>query len=401
MGSLTEDQLDQYRRDGFTVIRQAVDESAMARFDEAIRHHDLNDPVATIGSGRWPEPGRYTLARNAPADPVLAEFVSRPEITEPMSAVLDDDPKLMMFAYYDRTPGGPGLGQHHDYKRWRPIGSSMRWAFAIVALSDWDEQQGPLEVAAGSHRVTHRQVPGMPVWTADRPTPPSEADFVDPKIRRGDLAIVDMHCWHRAGDNRSPHHRIGLFTKWAAASAPPATGWYLFDESVRQAMGPDRDHVIAAASPLRVLTTRAIIERTTHDGSSRYLLVEDGDRVRFPGGPAGYEGAIPDWDDGNYIASLQDGLAHEIRTRTPWATYVGDYEEGEGLTRLYGYRLPPEAWGVQGPNLRWVSHQELAETLKTGGFGYECRSVEDWHDHTVMRGKGVTEALARSDQFAC
>ena len=164
---LAPEQLAEYHELGFTVVRDAIDEADLQRFAAAALRHPPNDQV--VPGQTWPGPGRYTLARNAMADPDLAFIMARPEIVEPMRSALDDDPKVMMFAYYDRTPGGPGIPPHNDYKRWRPIGSSMRWAFAIVPLCDFDEAAGKLEFAPGSHRVAHRPDPIAPVLNADRP----------------------------------------------------------------------------------------------------------------------------------------------------------------------------------------------------------------------------------------
>jgi hypothetical protein len=317
-----------------------------------------------------------------------------------MRSVLGDDPKVMMFAYYDRTPGGAGIPPHNDYKRWRPIGSSMRWAFAIVPLCDFDEEAGTLEFVPGSHRVAHPVDVNGKVLDAERPVRPSSADFVDPQLRRGDLALVDMHMWHRAGANNSDHHRIGLFTKWGAASHPPATGWYLYDDAVRRALGPEGEHVLAVSSDRTIDTTRAVLERVRR-GRSEVLLLERDGRLLLPGAPAADEGSIPDWDRGNYVASLVDGLDAELRCHPPWMSYVGDYEEAAHLCRVYGYQLAPQAWGIAAEGAVWLGEDELAARRAELAFGYEREAVRAWLHDEVVRGKAVTEAAARTDQYAC
>jgi hypothetical protein len=395
---LAPEQLAEYHERGFTVVRQAIDEADLVRFAAAALRHPPNDQV--VPGQTWPGPGRYTLARNAMADPDLAFIMARPQIVEPMRSALDDDPKIMMFAYYDRTPGGAGIPPHNDYKRWRPIGSSMRWAFAIVPLCDFDEAAGRLEFAPGSHRVPHRPDPNGPVLNADRPTKPADADFVDPELRRGDLAIVNMHTWHRAGPNNSDHHRIGLFTKWGAASHPPATGWYLYSDAVRRALGSEGSHVLAISSDRPIATTRAVLERLRRDGSE-VLLVEADGKLSLPGGPAADEGSIPDWDQGNYVASLVDSLDAQLRCRPPWVSYVGDYEEADHLCRIYGYRLSPQAWGIGVPGAVWLGEDEVVARAGELTWGYERDAVRAWLHDPVVRGKAVTEAAARTDQYAC
>ena len=57
------------------------------------------------------------------------------------------------FVAYLRTPGDKGGGAHSDYKRWRPVGSSMNWAFAIIPLNDFDAEYGPFMVSPKSHKL--------------------------------------------------------------------------------------------------------------------------------------------------------------------------------------------------------------------------------------------------------
>ena len=397
-GGIDAERLTEYERDGFTVLRGAIDRPALDRFEAAMARHPLR--AEGTEKGTWPEPGRYMLVRSAMEDPELAAFTASPAIVEPMRGILRDDPKLMMFAIYDRTPGGPGIAPHHDYKRWRPIGSSMRWAFAIVPLSDWTTEVGALELARGSHRVAHPPIPGMPVVSADRPHRPGPDDFVDPDLRRGDIVIVDMHTWHRAGPNGSDRHRAGLFTKWAAASAPPATGWYLFTDGVRRALGPAREHVLATSSDRKVTATRALLERR-RDERSQVMLLETERGLELPGGAAEDEGAIPDWDRGNYVHSLQLHLDALVKVAPPWFSYIADHAEGDGLCRVYGHRLSADGWGIAGPGVVWLDHDELSARQDELAAGYELDVVREWERTDLVRGKAVSEALARVDQFAC
>jgi ectoine hydroxylase-related dioxygenase (phytanoyl-CoA dioxygenase family) len=395
---LTAEQLAEYHTNGFVVLRQAIDEPSLRRFAAAALTHPPVDQ--DVPGQTWPGPGRFTLARNAMADPDLAFLMARPEVVEPMRSVLEDDPKVIMFAYYDRTPGGPGLPPHNDYKRWRPIGSSMRWAFAIVPLTDFDEEAGRLEFAPGSHRVAHSADPWAPVHNADRPVRPADDDFVDPQLRRGDLAIVNMHTWHRAEPNRSDRHRIGMFTKWCAASHPPATGYFPYTDEVRRALGPEGEHILGVSSDRPILTTRAVIERV-RDKQSQFLFLEDDGRLSLPGGPAEGERSIPDWDDGNFICSLVNALDARLQCRPPWMSWIGDYDEGEHRCRVYGYRLPTHAWGIHAGGTTWLSAEEAAERAADLVDGYEADAVRAWLAEGLVRGKGVTQALGRADQYAC
>ncbi|MFN0028563.1 MAG: phytanoyl-CoA dioxygenase family protein [Acidimicrobiales bacterium] len=398
--ALTDEQLRFFHTNGYLVLRDVFDNASLDRFEHACQ---LQPPLDQhVPNQTYPGPGRWTLARNAMSDPDVAFLAARPEMVEPMRAVLADDPKIIMWAYYDRTPGGPGLPSHNDYKRWRPIGSSMRWAFAIVPLCDFNEDAGTLEFAPGSHLVTHRPDEYAPVWNADRPNRPSEDAFIDPQLRRGDLAIVDMHTWHRAGNNNAAHHRTGLFTKWCAATQPPATGWYPFIDEVRQGLGAEGEHILGFSSPLAIQSTAALIERARSSGP-QYLVIDKDGKLAAPEGPAVRELSIPDWDDGNYMAGLVDALDAQVRTRPTWMSYVGDFEHARdhSMQRVYGYRQPSHAWGITEPGTRWLDAAELAARAGDLAQPWLLQAIAEWQRADVVRGKAVTQATGRADQYAC
>ncbi len=395
---LSAEQLDFFHTNGYLVVRNAITEADLERFETAVVQHPPLDQ--DVPGQTFPGPGRWTLARNAMADPDLAFLMARPEITEPMAAVLEDDPKVIMFAWYNRTPGGPGIPSHNDYKRWRPIGSSMRWAFAIVPFCDFDDEAGKLEFAPGSHMVAHTPDPYAPVWNADRPLRPGEDEFVDPQLRRGDLAIVDMHTWHRAGPNNSNRHRTGMFTKWCAAGQPPATGWYPYSAEVAAALGPDGNHILGTWHDRPIGTTRGLIERAKA-GESQFLFVEDDGKLSLPGGPAVAEHSIPDWDEGNYLGSLIDALDEQLKCRLPWGSYVGDYPEADVLCRVYAYRLPEHAWGIHAKGIVWLTAAQVHERATDLAEGWEADACEEWLRPGMIRGKAVSQATGRADQYAC
>ncbi len=120
---LDAEQVARYERDGYLVLRDRIDEAELKRFDEAFARHP---PLDGHEQAEYPAPGRYTLAKSSLEDPQLAFIAEHPAIVGAAEQLLGDDAVLTAFVVYDRTPGGPGLPMHHDYKRWRPVGSSMK-----------------------------------------------------------------------------------------------------------------------------------------------------------------------------------------------------------------------------------------------------------------------------------
>lgn len=396
---LTPHQLSAYQRDGYLKLSGQVDEQSLVRFEQALARHRFDDGP-TPGK-TWPESGaRYTLAKNCMADPDLAFIAEHSAIVPVARALLDDDPVLTAFVVYDRTTGGGGLPVHHDYKRWRPVGSSMNWCFSVVPLTDFDDETGQLFIAPGSHRLD-RVRPGasraQEVAAAPRPR---DEDFIDPCLKRGDLLIMNMHMWHRAAGNRSVRSRIGIFNKYAGRHAPPATGYFLFNDAAHAALSEQGRPLLAVHSDKPLGQTRALLERQ-RNGTREFLFVRDGNGLSLPGGPAVDEQAIPDWDTGNLIAALQQHLLDRLRVAPPWLTYVGDYDEGSQLCRVYAYPLNDNGFPVPyEPDGQWVPIAQIESGAVALTQDYVGRAIGAWLAPGVVRGKGLSQAQSRIDQFA-
>lgn len=322
------------------------------------------------------------------ADADLGFIVGHPTILETARTLLQDDPLLTAFVVYDRTPGGPGIPKHNDYKRWRPVGSSMNWLFAIVPLDDFDANRGQLFVAPGSHRLERIRDGGGRAVEVDAAIVPDDDAFIDPELKRGDLLMMNMHCWHKAAPNRSGRHRVGIFNKYAAAHCPPATGYYPFTDAAFRGLTEAGRKTVAMHSDKPIATARVLLQR-----QDRFLFVDG----VLPGGATFHERAIPDWDLGNYVAAAHAGMRRQVKVETPWLTYVGDYDEGDSLARLYAFEL--NGRGFPAPYAgEWLSQDEVRD--RGGGFSYEAAAIDAWLDPTVVRGKGISQAQARVDQYA-
>ena len=140
------------------------------------------DGTLTDDTPNYPAPGRYTLATNCLKDPDLAFIVEHPTIVGAAAELLEDDPVLTAYVIYDRTPGGPGLPAHNDYKRWRPVGSSMNWLFTIVPFGNFDEPSGQLFIAPGSHQPERVRDGGAGALEVRPPKRPADDQFIDPGL---------------------------------------------------------------------------------------------------------------------------------------------------------------------------------------------------------------------------
>ena len=397
---LSPGQLADYRRDGFVVLRGHLPEADIERMEAGFARNPPLDGTLDPAAPVYPGPGRYTLALNAAKDPDLAFLAGHPSVTGAAGDALGDEPRLSAFVIYDRTPGGPGIPSHNDYKRWRPVGSSMNWVFTIVPFGDFDEAAGRLFVAPGSHHPERVTDGPDGVQRVAPPNRPDESEYVDPELRRGDLLVMDMHLWHRADGNRSDRHRVGAFNKYAAASAPPATGWFVFDDDVHDALAPEHRSLLAVHSSRPLTTTRVLLVREREEAEVLVTGGSDGEPIRLPGGRATVERAIPDWDHGNVIAAAEAALREHHRIEVPWLTWVGDHVEGDGMCRVYAHPVNDLGFGVPYDGARWLTRTQLEAEADRAAAATVLAHLDRWLDPTVVRGKGLTQAQSRIDQYA-
>lgn len=388
-------QTEQYERDGFLILRSHFSADEMARLDRAFENNPPLDGIT--GKLQYPAPGRYTLAKSCFKDQDLAFMAEHPGIIEPTRELLKDDIHLTAFVLYDRTPGGGGIPIHNDYKRWRPVGSSMNWLFTIIPMTDFNSETGALYVAPGSHRLDRVCDRGEGVQHITEAILPDDSMFIDPELKRGDLLFMNMHLWHKADGNSSDLHRVGLFNKYCAAHYPPATGYFMYDDDAYGALSVEGKKLIAVHSDKPVGATRLLLERDR--GAEReFFFVNDGNQIALPGGETFDERAIYDWDLGNYTASLQENIRKQLRIEIPWVSYIGDFDEGDHICRVYGYKMNNNGFPTPFREGSWLAGSALSgEKFK---FGYEQNAVQQWLDPKIIRGKALTQAQSRIDQYA-
>ena len=139
---LTASDMTQYEEEGFLVIRDALDQAELIRFDKASRRHFNELPPGDLN---YPDPGRYTLAKSAMADPDLAFVVEHPNIVGPASSLLKDDPILTAFVVYDRTPGGPGFSPLFRYAISMKREASCLWRRGRIGSNEYEPEKGELK----------------------------------------------------------------------------------------------------------------------------------------------------------------------------------------------------------------------------------------------------------------
>lgn len=407
---LTADQVVSYQQQGYLALRSVLSKAELDRVAEALMRAAWRGD-ASPADPPYPAPARvYTVSENIVEDLDLAYIVRHPTIVEAAQELLGGPVVFQTFVCYIKTPGAKGTGKdklnagshstaHQDYKPYHQAGSSLNWLFAIVPLVDLDAETGPLYVSPGSHKFSSIERQGR-IHRVRRSQAQDIAPLVNLQLRRGDLMLMNMFTWHEGGPNQSSHDRMGVYNKYRAANAPPAWGPDLFSDVAHRTVVYRGQSLLPHHSDRPITGTRLLME---HD--QRYLMVRDrnasGDkskRWRLPGAPRNDSLAAVAERPG--IEALETNIRATLGIDIHWATYIGDFEEGGALLRVFAHGLPavPTLRVVDEVEAGWFTgdqiRTEIARTAMADGFVRQA--IDLWTDESFLRGVGESKRRAQS-----
>ena len=266
----------------------------------------------------------------------------------------------------------------------------MNWLFAIVPLTDFDEEYGPLLVSPGSHKLHQVADTTARIWDVTRPDAAQLPPFIDPELKAGDLLLLNMYTWHKAPTGTSTKDRCGMFNKYCAVNAPPAAGYYRYSQAAYRSLSDAGKRLLPMHSERSLTTARLLIESASSQ-ESMFLLLHDAatDRWQLPGGEAWEEEELVGWDVGARIGSLQTLVQTQLGVDLPWMSYIADVEEEKGVCRVYGYLDEDRSLdSLPEGNMRcdWFAKDRLQHIL--GDSDSICSAMDQWQRGDVIRGKG-------------
>ena len=400
MAVLSQSQIDRFRDDGFLVVADLMTGDEIDGLADAVRSEF--ETQRHIGEGRgFPAPGKYTLSEDSLRLADVRRVVDHPQVTGAVSQLLEDEIRTSAFVIYSMPPGSRGTGgdykgthesAHCDYKPYRPVGSSMRWLFVIVPLVDYTEEVGPLLVSPGSNRIPTLTRKGR-ITHVERARGDQLRPFVDTKLRRGQVAFMDMFTWHQAFGNRSDQLRFGVYNKYRARSAPPGCGPYLFRESSAELFDARGAALLENRIAGKVAETKLLIEQ-----DERFLVIDAADGTpTIPGGAAQPTVKRIGSDGDNVIEPLMSAVTPQLGADLPWVSYVGDFPLADGaadVCRVYACPheelQPANGSGVH--DARWHPADRLAAET---GDRYLTAAAERWLTEPLLRGIGQSNVQAK------
>lgn len=389
--TLSEQQIADYNEEGYLIVRNVLSPKEADELRRVVQKEVQRD--AYPSSLTYPQPAKYTVSGNRLAAPGLTAIAEHPTVVGAVESALGQPVHLTAYVAYLRTPGDKGAGAHCDYKRWRPVGSSMNWMFAIIPLTDFDEAYGPFLVSPKSHKLTQVIDPDAHILDLTRPNAEQLPPFIDPELKAGDLLVVNEHVWHKAPAGTTTEDRCGIFNKYCAVDAPPAAGYYPYDPAALDALSDDGKRLIPTCFDKPITTTRLLIEDTSTQ-ESKFLLHRD-EEWKLPGGEGWEEEKLVGWDVGARIGSLQEITQTQLGLDVPWMSYIEDIEEKDGICRVYGFsdeNLDIDALANGG--CEWFTKSELKQRFGESNTIYGA--VDAWQQVDVIRGKGKACSQSRT-----
>ncbi len=238
MNPLTEAQKEQFRRDGYLVIENAVEADLLARLKgdfanwvEESRSHSEAYGDTIDGRPRFDlEPAHSAdkpgLRRvNAPVEVSDAyyEAMASSHMTDCVAALIGPNVKLHHSKINSKLPGGTTAVKWHQDFPFTPH-SNDDVITALLMVDEVTEENGPLEVVAGSHKGPIYGLWHQGTFTgavADDVAARSQAEARTCTAPAGSVCLMHTRLLHGSAPNRSRNPRTLFITVYSAEDAIP------------------------------------------------------------------------------------------------------------------------------------------------------------------------------------
>jgi len=225
-GSIGDQDLNAYDRDGYVLVRQLLDSAEIdllgraAREDRALDEHSYSKADGEGGAVRlslWNHPGDTIYGMVARCESVVgsAEKLLRGEVYHYHSKMIMKDPKI-----------GGAWTWHQDYGYWYQNGVLFPLlCSASIAIDPATRENGCLQVIKGSHklgRIDHNLTGNQAgADTARVDEILQRLELVHVEMEPGDALFFDCNLLHRSDQNRSDHPRWSMICCYNAARTIP------------------------------------------------------------------------------------------------------------------------------------------------------------------------------------
>ena len=244
---LSPEQVDQFLRDGFLVVRSMYSPEETAAISE------WTDEVAA----RPEVPGKYMMYfENSQADGSrilcrienfvpyhegFSKLITARRMQQAVSELFGEEAVLFKDKINFKLPGGDGFREHQDVQAGWDDYADLH-VTAMIAIDETNEANGSLEMIAGMHK---RGVLGS-MWAPLTDEDTGNADYVAVHCQPGDAVFFDSFAPHRSQPNRTNEARRVLYITYNKRSEGDSREQYYTDKRNNYPpdieRDPDRDY---------------------------------------------------------------------------------------------------------------------------------------------------------------
>ncbi|MGX5806029.1 phytanoyl-CoA dioxygenase family protein [Bradyrhizobium sp. Arg314] len=229
---LSEEQVEQYRRDGYVCpIRALTTEEA----------EDFRTRMDALEAS---EPDLWSRSKIKPHLMMtwFNELIRHPKVLDAVEDVLGPDILAWATGHFDKKPRAPGfVSWHQDATYWGL--SEPTVVTAWVALTPSRRENGCMRVIPGSHKVgqlPHRDTVNKDNLLSrgqDVEVDVNEEDAVDLALQPGEISLHHTMLIHGSEPNHSDMRRLGIAIRYVAAHVKQTAG---FKDSATLVRGTDK-----------------------------------------------------------------------------------------------------------------------------------------------------------------
>lgn len=233
---LTQEQLAEFRRDGYLLVRGLINTEKMAEItrwtDEVCNLPEVPGKYMMYFEQSQLEPGKRLLCRLEDFEPYhegFCKLFNSEEMLGNVSQLFGDEAVLFKDKINFKMPGGDGFKAHQDVQAGWDTYASLHIT-ALVAIDPCTTENGCLEVAAGFHDK------GL-IGDKWKPLPEDELDYVPIPTEPGDVVFFDSYAPHRSSPNHTDSSRRVLYVTYNRLSEGDHRRQYYIDK--RKSYPPD------------------------------------------------------------------------------------------------------------------------------------------------------------------
>jgi len=217
---LSEQQVEQFHRDGFLVVR------GMYSAAETVAISDWTNEVAS-----YPEvPGKYMMyfeeshadqsrilcriENFVPYHDGFSKLITARRMRQAVSQLFGEEAVLFKDKINFKMPGGDGFKEHQDVQAgWDDFAAIH--ITAMIAIDETNEANGSIEMIAGMHQ---QGVLGS-MWAPLTGDDTHNVEYVAVHCKPGDAVFFDSYAPHRSQSNRTDQARRVLYITYNKRSA--------------------------------------------------------------------------------------------------------------------------------------------------------------------------------------